>query len=92
MTFTLHPIDLGLIGLYLVFVIWLGLRLAKKHHNAEDYFLAGRSMIWRSTVIFCISLSFIEPAVAPGGRPQVSCIVWPTPAATPWRWCALKIG
>ena len=46
MTFTLHPVDLALIGLYLVFVIWLGLRLAKRHHNAEDYFLAGRSMIW----------------------------------------------
>ncbi len=44
--FTLHPIDLTIIGLYLVFVVWLGLRLSKKHETAEDYFLAGRSMIW----------------------------------------------
>ena len=46
MTFNLSPIDLAIIALYLVFVIWLGLRLAKKHADAEDYFLAGRSMIW----------------------------------------------
>ena len=44
--FTLHTIDLVIIGLYIVFVLWLGLRLGSKHHTAEDYFLAGRSMIW----------------------------------------------
>ena len=44
--FTLSNIDLLVIGLYLVFVIGLGLRLAKTHENAEQYFLAGRSMLW----------------------------------------------
>lgn len=42
----LQPIDLIIIGLYIVFVVWLGLRLGKKHDTAEDYFLAGRTMIW----------------------------------------------
>jgi SSS family solute:Na+ symporter len=44
--FSLHFIDLTIIGLYIVFVVWLGLRLGKSHKSAEDYFLAGRSMIW----------------------------------------------
>lgn len=44
--YSLHPIDLTIIGLYLAFVVWLGLHLGKKHNTAEDYFLAGRSMIW----------------------------------------------
>ncbi len=45
-TFTLSPIDLGVIVVYIAFVMWLGLRLAATRHDAEDYFLAGRSMIW----------------------------------------------
>ncbi len=44
--FSLHPIDLGIIGLYIIFVVWIGIRLGQKHDTAEDYFLAGRSMIW----------------------------------------------
>lgn len=44
--FNLHAIDLTIIALYIVFVLWLGIRLGKKHESAEDYFLAGRSMIW----------------------------------------------
>lgn len=42
----LHEIDLVIIGVYLIFVVWLGLHLGKKHQNAEDYFLAGRNMTW----------------------------------------------
>ena len=44
--FSLHGIDLTIIAVYIVFVVWLGLRLGKRHDSAEDYFLAGRSMIW----------------------------------------------
>lgn len=44
--FALQPIDLALIVVYLAAVIALGFYLGKKHHDAEDYFLAGRRMIW----------------------------------------------
>jgi len=44
--FSLAPVDLIVIAVYFVFVIWLGISLGKKHDSAEDYFLAGRSMIW----------------------------------------------
>lgn len=44
--FKLHPIDITIIGIYIVFVVWFGFRIGKKHKSAEDYFLAGRSMIW----------------------------------------------
>ena len=44
--FKLHPIDITIVGIYIVFVVWFGFRIGKKHKSAEDYFLAGRSMIW----------------------------------------------
>lgn len=44
--FVLHPLDISVIIVYIVFVVWLGFYLGKKHENAEDYFLAGRSMTW----------------------------------------------
>ncbi len=45
-TFELGALDLSIIGLYLVFIVWRGLSYAKAHTNAEEYFLAGRSLTW----------------------------------------------
>ena len=45
-TYELAPIDGLLIALYALTVIWIGIRLGKRHRTAEDYFLAGRTMIW----------------------------------------------
>lgn len=45
-SFQLSYIDLTVVGLYAVFVIILGLRYAKKHESAEEYFLGGRSFTW----------------------------------------------
>jgi len=42
----LHGIDYGLIGAYLVAVLALGFWIGRRHRNASDYFLAGRSMTW----------------------------------------------
>ncbi len=44
--FTLHGVDLAIIAIYIVASISLGLWLSRRHDTAEDYFLAGRSMIW----------------------------------------------
>ncbi|WP_374764281.1 sodium:solute symporter [Yunchengibacter salinarum] len=44
--FSVHPVDIGIIVLYFLFAIWLGFYFSKKHDTAEDYFLAGRSMLW----------------------------------------------
>lgn len=44
--YTLAPLDLALIVLYGIVVVWIGWRLAGRHRSAEDYFLAGRGMIW----------------------------------------------
>jgi len=43
---SLHTIDLAIIGAYLVFVLVLGFVIGRKHEDARDYFLAGRTMIW----------------------------------------------
>lgn len=45
-SFELSPIDLTIIILYLIFVVSLGLRFAKKSGSAEDYFLGGRRFTW----------------------------------------------
>ncbi len=43
--FSLSTIDLVLMILYVVLVIWYGLKHAKQN-SSEEYFLAGRNMIW----------------------------------------------
>ncbi len=44
--FSIHPIDFTIVGLYALFVVWLGFKIARTHESAEDYFLAGRNMTW----------------------------------------------
>jgi SSS family solute:Na+ symporter len=44
--FRLEPADLAMVGLYVVFILALGLYLAKRTGTADDYFLAGRSLTW----------------------------------------------
>jgi len=46
MQFNLEGIDIIILLLYLVFIMWKGFSFAKKQDNAEEYFLAGRSLIW----------------------------------------------
>ena len=44
--FTISIIDWIILLFYFAFIIWRGFGYAKKHENAEDYFLAGRSLTW----------------------------------------------
>lgn len=46
MSFDLSSLDLSIIVIYLLFVVALGFYFGKKHEDAEDYFLAGRSLTW----------------------------------------------
>ena len=46
MDFTLSGLDASIVVVYLIFVIWLGFYFGRQHKNAEDYFLAGRSLTW----------------------------------------------
>ena len=46
MQFNLELIDIVILILYLVFILWKGFSYVKTHDNAEEYFLAGRSLIW----------------------------------------------
>jgi len=43
---TLHTADLIILAVYFIFVLVLGVVLGRKHQDAKDYFLAGRSMTW----------------------------------------------
>jgi SSS family solute:Na+ symporter len=44
---TLSSIDLVIVGVYLVAVLWLGLKLSKKDASKDsDFFVAGRSLGW----------------------------------------------
>jgi solute:Na+ symporter, SSS family len=42
----MHPIDWAIVGVYLVWIVWDGLRLTKKNQGVEGYFLGGRSLPW----------------------------------------------
>jgi len=42
----MHPIDWSIIAIYLVWIVWDGLRLTTRSHEIEGYFLAGRSLPW----------------------------------------------
>lgn len=44
--FSLSWIDLTVVAVYAVFIIGLGIWFGRKHEDAEQYFLAGRGMIW----------------------------------------------
>ena len=46
MNFNLPTLDLTIVILYLIFVVLLGFYFGKKHKDAADYFLAGRSLTW----------------------------------------------
>ena len=46
MEFNLNTIDFIIILAYLIFIIWRGFTYVRAHENAEQYFLAGRSLTW----------------------------------------------
>src|SRR5919108_3741347 len=42
----MHPVDWTIIAIYLVWMIWDGLRLTKRSNELEGYFLGARSLPW----------------------------------------------
>ncbi len=42
----MHPVDWTIVALYLIWIVWDGLRLTKKSDELEGYFLASRSLPW----------------------------------------------
>ena len=46
MQFNLETIDIAILIFYLVFILWKGFSYVKTHDSAEEYFLAGRSLVW----------------------------------------------
>jgi Na+/proline symporter len=42
----MHWIDWTVVAVYLVWIVWDGLRLTKRSHELEGYFLASRSLPW----------------------------------------------
>jgi SSS family solute:Na+ symporter len=58
----LHPLDLAIVVGYLLTITLVGFRLAKRVHDARDYFLAGRSLTW-----WVIGLSIIGTNVSANG-------------------------
>ncbi len=42
----MHQLDWAIIGVYLVWMVWDGIRLTKRSDELEGYFLGGRSLPW----------------------------------------------
>jgi solute:Na+ symporter, SSS family len=70
----IHPIDLAIIAAYLLGVTLLGLRFRRGQHNANDYFLGGRTAPWWALAFSIVAtetstLTIIgTPAIAFGGN------------------------
>jgi len=46
MLFALNQIDYGVLGLYLVVMVLIGLHFSREQRSSKDFFLAGRTMTW----------------------------------------------
>ena len=44
--FELAPLDLLMVGLYVVFIVGIGFYFARRTKTTDDYFLAGRTLTW----------------------------------------------
>jgi solute:Na+ symporter, SSS family len=42
----MHPVDWAVVGVYLVWMIWDGLRMTSRSNELEGYFLGARSLPW----------------------------------------------
>lgn len=43
----LHPVDWSIVGLYILFALFVGMRFARRaSKNVDEFFLAGRSLPW----------------------------------------------
>ncbi|HSF99849.1 MAG TPA: sodium:solute symporter [Vicinamibacterales bacterium] len=42
----MHWIDWSIVGVYLVWIVWDGIRLSRGTHEVEGYFLANRTLPW----------------------------------------------
>ena len=42
----MHAVDWAIIAVYLAWMVWDGLRLSKRTHELEGFFLGGRSLPW----------------------------------------------
>ncbi|HET9567688.1 MAG TPA: sodium:solute symporter, partial [Vicinamibacterales bacterium] len=45
-TVLVTSVDWAIVALYLIWIVWDGLRLTKRSHELEGYFLGGRSLPW----------------------------------------------
>jgi len=46
MLLALHPVDYGVLALYLAAMVAIGFYFSREQHTSQDFFLAGRSMGW----------------------------------------------
>ncbi|MHC4463757.1 MAG: sodium:solute symporter [Planctomycetota bacterium] len=44
--FAIHPIDIGIIVIYFIVVLGIGISVARRTKTSEDLFLAGRTLAW----------------------------------------------
>ena len=40
----IHIIDIGVIALFILFILWMGKKAAEKNKSEADFFLAGRKL------------------------------------------------
>ena len=66
----MHWIDWSILGVYLVWIVWDGLRMTKRSNELEGYFLASRSIPW-----WAVGLSVPPELLADQRRPWRYCAI-----------------
>jgi Na+/proline symporter len=63
----MHPLNWAIVIVYLVYVVWDGLRRARGTHEIEGYFLASRNLPWWA-VGLSVMATQLSPRQMPAGR------------------------
>ena len=48
----MHTLDWFIVGAYLTWIVWDGIRLTKHSTEIEGYFLASRSLPWWACLLY----------------------------------------
>ena len=61
--FELSGVDVAIVGLYVVVIVGIGFWAGRGTKNSDDYFLAGRGMVWPLVGFFLVVTNFSWSAV-----------------------------
>src|SRR4030088_1276789 len=78
----IHPVDLGIVVVYLLGVTALGMHFRRRSQDARDYFLGGRTAPWWALAFSIVAMETTTltiigtPAISYGGNLSILQLVF----------------